>query len=671
MSYKKVISASVVCLFLYFLPQNIFSDDIKRANRYYEKYDYKYAIEIYEKIMLRKPSPEVAQKLANCYRFINNTEAAERAYARVLNFPGFDPVNYRYYADALKQNGKFEQAKQNYLLYAQQASAKAELANMLANSADVARMWFENPDPSVRIDNELAFNTEYAEFSPVPFDDGYVFVSDRWFTQAKGKGNERDVYGWTGNPFLKLYTAVPANARAPRITVFPQPVNNEYHNGPAVFSASSDTVYFTRAGLVQKKKRKETTSNKKSIYFSVRSQGKWSEPQRIPFNTPENFSVQHPALSPDGSILYFASDMPGGSGGMDLYASRKQPNGTWGTPVNCGTHINSGEDDVFPSVRKDGRFYFSSKGHVGMGGLDIFTANGAYNDFTIAENLKSPLNSSKDDFGIMFFNEHSGFLSSNRRGGRGLDDIYRFTVTPPPVRTDEEKPDASRVFYAVEGQVVDRTSGAPIPGVSIFLINKDTGEEKVTISNEQGRFRFDLAPGTDYVVRGDIEKYFSRQEGQISTKGLSESTLFSVKFELEQSQDAYLVRLNNIYYNFDKWNIRPDAVPELNKVVNFMSSMPNVNIELRAHTDSRGPAIYNLWLSQKRAQSAVSYLKSNGVEGTRLTAVGLGETELINHCRDGVRCTAQQHQMNRRTEFKVVKVNPVMSLVSAPMANVR
>lgn len=669
MSYKKVVPACVVCLFLYLLPQNIFSDDIKKANRYYEKYDYKYAIEIYEKIMQRKPSLEVAQKLANCYRFINNTEAAERAYARVLTFSGFDPVNYRYYADALKQNGKFEQAKQNYLLYADQAASKADQARVLANSADVARMWHENPDPSVRIDNELGFNTEYAEFSPVPFDDGYVFVSDRWFTQKRG--NEKEVYGWTGNPFLKLYTASPANARAPRIALFPEPVNNDFHNGPAVFSAGSDTVYFTRVGLNQKKKKRDDpVINKKSIYFSVRTDSKWSEPQRIPFNTPENFSVQHPALSPDGSILYFASDMPGGSGGMDIYASRKQADGTWGTPVNCGTHINSPEDDVFPSVRKDGRFYFASKGHVGMGGLDIFTASGAYNEFTIAENLRSPLNSSRDDFGIMYFDDQSGYLSSNRKGGRGLDDIYRFSVTPP-VKKEEEKPDAKSVFFAVEGQVVERRTGTPMPGIVIYLINKGTGEEKTTTSNEQGRFRFDLEANTDYVVRGDIEKYFSRQEGQISTKGVTESTLFSVKFELEQSQDAYLVRLNNIYYNFDKWNIRADAVPELNKVVNFMNSMPNLNIELRSHTDARGPAIYNLWLSQKRAQSAVNYLKDQGVPEKRLTAVGLGETELINRCRDGVQCTAREHQMNRRTEFKVVKVNPVLSLVSAPMANVR
>ncbi len=669
MSYRKVIVSASLCLVTFLFPLNIFSDIVDKADRYYEKYDYKFAIEIYEKVMLRKPSLEVAQKLANCYRFINNPEGAERAYARVITFPDFDAANYLYYADALKQNGKFREAREAYTLYGQRVPARAEFAAKLAQGAETARMWAENPEAGVKVDNEQRLNTEYAEFSPVLFEDGYVFVSDRWFTGSPQKGkkeklSKEKVYGWTGNPYLKLYAAgkddmVPA--------LFSAPVNNDFHNGPAVFTAANDTVYFTRADRGAAKKSKGITISMKSVYYSVRSNGKWSEPEKLPFNAAGMYSVQHPALSPDGRILYFASDMPGGMGGMDLYASMKLPDGTWGTPVNCGPNLNSEQDDVFPYVRKDGHFFFASKGHVGMGGLDLFTATGSFNDFTPAENLKSPINSARDDFGVLYLDEYSGFLSSSRAGGKGLDDIYRFSITPPAESAEQ----LAQTFFAVDGQVIDKATGAPLPGIQVILVNKQTGAEQSGRSDENGRFRFDLEAGMDYLVRGDHERYFSRQEGAISTRGVTESTVFNVKFELERSQDQLLVRLNNIYYDFDKWNIRKDAYRELDRVVTFMNNLPDVKIELRAHTDSRGPAVYNQWLSQRRAESAMAYLKKRQIPAGRLSSKGLGESELLNRCADGTACSRKEHQLNRRTEFKVIKVEPVLSYQPAPMATVR
>mgnify|MGYP003296333186 CR=1 FL=1 len=236
MNYSKLLFASALCFFIYFLPQNIFSGNMEKANKYYEKYDYKIAIDLYEKLMVKKPSLEVAQKLANCYRFINNTDAAANAYAKVLTFPGFEPVNYKYYADALKQNSQFTLAKQNYLLYAQKVPEKAAEANILANSCDAAQMWAENPEPNVSIENELALNSEYSEFSPVKYKSGFVFVSDRWFVNDESSKKDESVYGWTGNPYLKLYEST--GEAAPKLSLFPKPVNNEYHNGPAIFSAS-------------------------------------------------------------------------------------------------------------------------------------------------------------------------------------------------------------------------------------------------------------------------------------------------------------------------------------------------------------------------------------------------------------------------------------------------
>jgi len=646
MNIQKLTLSVLLCSLIFFFPRNIFSDDIKKADKYYEQLDYKLAVDIYEKVMAKNPSPETAEKLANCYRFINNSEEAEKAYARLLTFSGFNPINYKYYGEALKQNGKFEEAKQSFLLYKENVPAAAQEAEMLANSCDAARIWFQNPDLTVQINPENKLNSPYSEFSPVKVDNILFFVSDRWFVQD-GNSKKDEVYGWTGNPYLKMYSF---DAGSSKLDILSKTINSDYHNGPAVFTASGDTMYFTRTDLPEKKKRRQISVIKKTIWMSVKKGADWSSPVKLPFNNEDAFSVQHPALSPDGSILYFASDMPGGFGGMDIYAVKKQADGSWSAPLNCGASINSAEDDVFPYVRIDGRFYFSSKGHIGMGGLDIFTSEGSYNSFSPAENLKAPMNSPKDDFGVLFEDQMNGYLSSNRNGGQGLDDIYHFQIVP------------AKPVFAISGEVIDKKTRAVLNNINIVLLNKTTGEVQHTISDLEGKFSFDLKPGMDYVVSGDKDKYYSGQEGLISTKNLKESTIFSVKFELERSEDAYLVKLNNIYYDFDKWNIRKDAVNELNKVVSFLNTMPNVVIELRAHTDSRGSAVYNQWLSQKRAESASDYLKEQGVPGSRLTATGLGESQLVNNCGDGIKCTEAQHSLNRRTEFKVIKVDPVLSM---------
>ncbi len=645
-------------------PKMLKSDDLGKANKYYEKYDYKFAIDIYEKLLEKSPSLEVAQKLANCYRFVNNTIAAERAYATVLTFPGFDPINYIYYAGILKQNGKFDQAKRNYLMYAERVPEKSDYAVKLANSCDAARLWLQNPDVDVDIENENSINTEHADFSPIAYANGFLIISDRWFLKSPENDKNAKVYGWTGNSFLKIYQAEQAKDSAAgvmQLTLLPEQINDKYHNGPATLNADGSAIYFTRAGVaddVDLKKAKDFVF-KKTIYVASKINGIWSEATPFPYNSPYEYSVQHPALSPDGNILYFASDMPGGFGGMDLYYSEKSSNG-WSKPVNCGSIINSDEDEVFPFVRKDGTLYFSSRGHITIGGLDIFSSKGEKNSWKEPENLKSPYNSTRDDFGIFFFQDNlSGYLSSNRPGGKGSDDIYRFYQKP------------KEQFYAVEGKVTEKGTGNPLSGLKIFLISKKTGEEKTTISAEDGSFKFALEKETDYTVRGDMDKFFSRQEGDITTKGATESTVFNVKFEVEKVEEAYLVRLKNIYYDFNKYNIRKDAEPELNKVVAFLNNTPSVNIELRSHTDARGKAAYNLKLSELRAASAKDYLKNKGISKERLSSKGFGESQLLNACADGVKCSDEEHQLNRRTEFKVVKVSPVLSYLPAPFKNFR
>lgn len=648
----------LILVVLYFIePVNLKSNSLKKANQYYEKYDYHYAIEIYERLMQKKPTLEVAQKLANCYKFINNTEAAETAYAKVLTFPGFDPINYVYYAEALKQNGKFEDAKYNYLLYGDRVTEKKDYALKQANGCDVARIWLKNPDKNIEIENASVFNTDKADFSPVIYKEGILFISDRLFTQGKEK--DAKIYGWTGNQYLKIYQVEHLGAGEPNLSLMPPQINDQYHNGPATITNDGKTLFFTKAGLgsgVKSKKLKAGTVIRKTIYYSEKTNNGWTEAKPFEYNNMNEYSVQHPSLSADGNILYFASDMPGGFGGMDLYYSEKI-NGKWTIPTNCGNTINTSEDEVFPYLRDDGKLYFSSRGHITIGGLDIFSSEGAKNKWTDPVNLKTPINSPKDDFGITFFSDNkSGYISSNRGGGKGSDDIYRFSI-----------PEPKELLLTLRGEAIDKKTGLPLAGMDIYLVNKNTGEMKLTESSKDGIFRFALDEDSDYIIRGDINQLFSRQEGEISTKGVTEPTIFNIRFEVERGEEAYLVRLNNIHYDFDKYEIRQDAEEELSRVAAFLEQTPNVKIELRAHTDVRGTEKYNQILSEKRAISAKEFLINNGIDSERLATIGFGKTQLLKLCNNSNECTEEEHQLNRRTEFKVVKVEPMLSYTPPPL----
>jgi outer membrane protein OmpA-like peptidoglycan-associated protein len=648
MLLKKVSRFLLVFSLIYFLPSFLFSDDIKDAEKYYKSLDYKYALEIYQKIMKANPKLEIAERIANCYRFINNTEAAEMWYQTTVAYPGAKAINFKYLADAQKQNGKFDEAASNYGVWGEKDNSKSKEAEVLTNACVVAKTWTQNPDIGALVENETFLNSENSDFCPTVFGNDLLITSDRWATKER-KAGRKEVYGWTGNPYLKIYKV---NSADQKVNLFDKAINLGFHNGPAVANQKADTLFFTRT-ILSGKNAPKNEPGKKYILVALKKGNIWEVNSKLPFNEGGKFSIQHPALSPNGQLLYFASDMPGGLGGMDIYYSEKQKNGTWGAAINCGKAINTVEDDVFPSVRKDGKFFFSSKGHIGMGGLDLFVATGEKNNFLVAENLRAPLNSPKDDFGIVFNDSDitKGLLSSNRNGGVGLDDIYRFKLGI------EAEP--KEKIFAINGVVVDKENGLPIAGVKVVLTNQISGVKQFILSNATGKFEFSLAPETDYVLNGDAEKYFTSQEGNISTKGVNESTIFDIRFELERSKEAFTVRLNNIYYDFNKWEIRSDAINDLDKVSEFMANMPNVAIDIVAHTDARGSADYNMSLSNKRAASAKDFLVSNGVPSNRLEAKGKGETELLNRCANHVKCSAKENQLNRRTEFKIVKVVPI------------
>jgi outer membrane protein OmpA-like peptidoglycan-associated protein len=404
-------------------------------------------------------------------------------------------------------------------------------------------------------------------------------------------------------------------------------VNGAYHDGPCTFTSKGDTIYFTRDNYL-KKKVKESLKDEVNLKIcqAVKKDTTWKDIQDFPFNS-NDFSTGHPTVSSDGNILYFVSDMPGGIGGTDIYMSKKT-NGAWGIPVNLGTAINTPYNEMFPVLWKDSVLYFSSEGHYNFGGMDIFRSAKKGSAWSEGHNMGYPLNTSYDDFGIaMNDSGTAGLLSSNRNTQNTMqDNIYSFIVND--------------IRFTLDGITVEKATQIPLEGVKIELMNKTTNKLDFAITDKEGKFSFKLEPKSDFSVVGSKDTYFTNTE-YVSTVGKkqSESMYIKLKLELEKIIINKPIVLENIYYDLDKFNIRPDAAIGLDKLITIMFENPSIKIELSSHTDSRADDHYNDVLSQKRAEAAVDYIVAHGVEPTRITAKGYGERELINKCSNGVECS--------------------------------
>ncbi|MFN5844064.1 MAG: OmpA family protein, partial [Flavobacteriia bacterium] len=445
---------------------------------------------------------------------------------------------------------------------------------------------------------------------------------------------------WTGNSYLDLYTMkkdIEGNWMAPEL--LQGDINGQFHEGPATFSNDGNTVYFTRSNYYKKKMViNEDDENNLKIFKSTLIDGKWKNLEDFPYNS-DDYSVGHPSLSDNGKIMFFVSDMPGGFGGTDIYKSTYE-NGTWSKPENLGNEINTEGNEMFPYVHADGTLYFSSDAHNSMGGLDVFITY--YNGLRWAkpENLNYPLNSIKDDFGFSINSDNiTGFVSSSRTKS---DKMYSFEKNPPT--------------FNLYGIAREKGTQIAVPQVVVEVTNAKTGEVISMISDTKGNFKLKLASETTYNLYCTKFGCFSRTD-KITTEGLKYSEDFFADFEVEPIVIDKPIVLENIYYDFDKWAIRPDAAVELDKLVRILKDNPGIDIEMGSHTDSRGSDQYNLVLSDKRAHAAVQYLISQGIEPKRLTYRGYGETVHVNHCKNDIVCPEEEHQKNRRTEFKVIKVH--------------
>jgi len=483
----------------------------------------------------------------------------------------------------------------------------------------------------------LAINGVSTAFSAVPFGNSLLFTAQR-----QAPATKRDP--WTGYSFTGLYAApLEANGAPMQPEQLKGLVNGPYHEGPAVVASDSTTLYFTRSNYYGRKLLKDdkNVSNLKLFRATRQADGSWGEIGEFAYNN-DAYSVGQPALSTDGNTLFFTSDMPGGLGGKDLWYSRNLGTG-WGPPVNMGPTVNTSGDEMFPTVVGDA-LYFSSTGHTNMGGLDIFETHLEGDYWSEPRNMGYPLNSTRDDFGLWMAGDGThGLISSDRSG---IDWTYAFSVHPP--------------VFKVEGTITQAGSDEPVPFAFVTLENLADHIKQQLTADANGHFSFDLAANSSYAVIASKEGMLTRST-TASTVGLGLSTTLRADLHMSPLELDKPIVVPNIYYDYDKWDIRPDAAMELNKLAKVFLDNPDLTFELSSHTDSRGGDLYNLVLSDGRAKSAVDYLVRQGVPPERLIARGYGESVLVNHCSDGVTCTEEEHQANRRTEFKVVQLGTAAS----------
>ncbi len=603
------------------------------GERFYQDMAYNKSIPKLEKCLSMKDFPEAKKMLAEDYRATNNSKQAEKWYKDVIALPDARPSDYLYCAQAMISNGNYSDAKGILTQYLEKVPGD-KVGTMLLASCDSVNHF--KKDSSRYMVEDVSINSG-SSMAPVFYDGGIVFSSDR--------NSSAKVYQWTGRNFLDLYYAKDngeGNFAAPEL--LKGPVNGIYHDADATFSPDGSTMYFTRNNYTGKKvKESGDDIVLMKIYSATKdANGEWTNITELPFNN-NDYSCGHPAIANRGATLYFVSDMPGGQGGTDIWMVKKEGEG-WGTPVNLGSTINTPMNEMFPYMMNDTMLYFASNGLYGLGGLDIYSSKKDGNSWSRPTNLGYPINTSHDDFGYLpEKNGETGYFTSNRESNDGsTDKIYHYI-----------KPELK---FTLAGSVVNKSDQSPVQGAIVTLLNKKTGVKENTTTDADGNFKFQLSQNTDYSVTANKDGYFSKTE-DITTIGkkVSEDMKVTLKLEIEKIEINKPIVLRNIYYDFDKANIRPDAALELDKLVKILNENPSIKIELSSHTDCRGSNEYNQKLSQRRAESAVAYIISKGISKDRITAKGYGESVPAVNCAPTCEsCTEEQHQENRRTEFKVL-----------------
>jgi peptidoglycan-associated lipoprotein len=594
---------------------------------------------------------ELVYMIAECYRLTNDPKNAETWYKLAVKSSYSKPEAQFWLAESIKKNGKYSQAIDEFKKYKQVAPSDPR-ADQEIRACELADSWLKNPE-AYKVEEIKDIESRESDFSPAYGRDDYSMI---YFTTARDGVEGKKTHGATGQNFTDIFESRIDKKSKWSTPVPVEGINSEFEDGTPSFTSDFRELYFTRCEVGKREKKGC------EIMVSQRTGDKWSTPKNIGI-LPDSLVAAHPSISKDGMTLYFVSDMEGGYGKKDIWkVTRIRAGDKWSKPVNLGPDINTSGDELFPYIREDGTFYFSSDGHIGLGGLDIFKAVPQPDGSWQVTNMKPPINSYADDFGITFEDSNERGLFSSSRKGKGDDDLYAFEL--PPLK------------FNVTGLVKDEKTGAPIPSSVVQLIASD-GSNLQAETGTAGDFKFALKPEVDYIFLASKKGYLNGKEKE-TTKGQDKSRDFMVTILLTGIDKP--IELPNILYDFGKWDLRPESMVSLDKLVETLLDNPNITIELMSHTDSRDTEEYNLALSQKRAQSVVDYLISKGISADRLTAKGYGEstpkvvddviasqnkflkagTVLSEQFINSLPNDEQKeiaHQINRRTEFAVLRTD--------------
>ena len=663
---------------------------LERADKLYDKLAFSKAIEEYLQILKAYPTQKDAiMKLADCYRRLNDSKNAAIYYQRVVNYAAPDPTAYLYYGQALMQNQQYNEALPWFQKFVSAMPADERGLKMIASCKQFGEMAKDSSMYEVKLSK---VSSPFSDFSPTFWGKKVVFSSARKISGAK--------YDYNDQSFLDLYSATyNGSPLLGQVEGLDNRINTPVHEANAVFSAEGDEIYFTRNNVVKGKfgQSKEGVVRLKTFYSKLED-NKWTSPLPLAVNDDE-YSVGHPCISPDGTRLYFISDKPGGLGETDLYFMEKQENG-WGEPRNLGAPINTPGKEMFPTMDQQGTLYFSSNGHLGLGGLDIYRVEGNPGKVgAVVKNMGKPVNSSFDDFGFIIDNPRGvGFFSSNREGGAGDDDIYGFVKNIP-----------------LHGIVTDEVTKEPIPGASVKILS--SGKPVIITTDAEGKYVYGLRSGKEYFLTFSAEEYIEQKhkvstrdqgpqpevyfpvslaplqgpeaasldpvgiDGQPTTpknlpqfdelsaelnktkllpqyEAVKEVMQYSLNLKPEEAISVKHLEMEQIffivYYDYNRSDLGKEATQELDKIHAFMEKHQNVKVEISAHTDCRGKHSYNEELSRLRAKEAYEYLIRKKIPAKRLDYTWYGENMPVNYCIDGVDCQDAAHQLNRRTEFKII-----------------
>jgi outer membrane protein OmpA-like peptidoglycan-associated protein len=616
---------------------------LRKAELHYRDLAYTEAAAEYEQYLEKDKTPkaEILLHAAEANYYIGNTGAALRWFEKAYEVSGntLPPKYMRMYILALRGEERYDKADE--LLWQYTSGKDTLTANLKTQKAALDVLLAQKEKYELK---NLDVNTDKSDFGATFFGKKLVFASAKDTVRDGAK-----TYAWNKQPYLSLYVAdLNADGTFGKEKAFLNNAQTDYHNAAAAFSPDFKTVYVS-VNNVNKSNHLQNdaagTNNIQLVYGKIQGE-RFDKKQYAPFNSKE-YSVGQPAVSPDGKWLYFVSDMPGGYGETDIYYCEIYSDGKLGKPVNAGALINTEGKEMFPFL-KDNVLYFASNGHYGLGGLDVFssTVNGV-GQFSLPQNLGKPINNNRDDFAyVQSADGKLVYLSSNRAGGKGDDDIY--LVSP---KADEP------CVKVIKGNVTNNKDAAPIAGAEVKATKTDGEVVARVTTGVEGLYELNVPCDTEVTIKAEKPE-FTNETAIIPADPITLNFKLTAFADLikKDKDNVEMVDINPIYFDFDQYYITPQAATELDKVVYVMEKFPNVVIKIESHTDSRGNDAYNMRLSDDRAKSTYSYIVSKGIDPKRIESVkGYGESRLLNKCSNGMECSEEDHQLNRRSNFIIVR----------------